>query len=308
MTKTVNLSWKDCQIRAACVAQAIDRNWPHDTQLKVYGVPRGGIPAALLISDAMSNRKLPVNLVMVESADDADLIIDDIIDSGATQRRFAGRPFFVLINKSVECREEEAPWYVFPWECDAPNGKTVSEVSGPAENIRRLIEYLGDDPNRDGLKETPNRVLKSYGELFSGYGKDPAEVMKCFDHDTYNQMIVLKDVEFYSTCEHHMITFFGKAHLAYLPQGKVLGVSKLVMVLEIFSRRLQIQERICDQIVAALMEHLQPAGAACVLEAQHLCMCARGVGKQGSIMVTSSLAGVFQEPAVKAVFMSIIQH
>lgn len=177
------------------------------------------------------------------------------------------------------------------------------EQSSPIVDILRMI---GEDPYRDGLKETPQRVEKSWKHLFSGYGKNPADVLKEFE-SSYDEMVVLKNIEMYSVCEHHMQPFFGHAHVAYLPQDRVVGISKLARVLEIYTRRLQIQERICEQVTSALMEHLNPKGAACVIEAKHFCMMCRGVEKQNSTMMTSSLTGAFREAAVRAEFFSLIK-
>ena len=156
-----------------------------------------------------------------------------------------------------------------------------------------LLLGLGENPGREGLLETPSRVAKSFMKLFEGYGQDPAKLLTVFETDGYNQMVLLKDVEFYSTCEHHMIPFFGKAHVAYIPGDHIVGISKLARLVDMYARRLQIQERICEQVTSALMQYLKPKGAACIIEASHLCMRARGVEKQNSTMVTSSLKGVF---------------
>lgn len=188
------------------------------------------------------------------------------------------------------------------------NGRNLHQAQKAIQDVKNLIEYLGDDPNREGLRETPKRVILSYDHLFSGYGQRVEDVLKVFEDDTSDQMILLKEIEFYSTCEHHMLPFFGKAHIAYIPNGKVVGISKLARILEIFSRRLQIQERLAQNVTEALMTHLNPLGAACLLEAQHFCMTSRGVQKQNSIMVTSSLEGVFRENAsVKAEFLALIK-
>ena len=160
--------------------------------------------------------------------------------------------------------------------------------------IREMIRQIGDNPMREGLLDTPHRIIKSWNELYSGYKQNPAEVFTVFDADGYDQMVLLKDVEFYSMCERHMLPFFGKAHIAYIPEEKVIGISKLARLLEIYARRLQIQERLGQQVVNALEKYLTPKGAACILEAQHLCMVSRGVNKQNSIMTTSALTGVFQ--------------
>jgi len=164
------------------------------------------------------------------------------------------------------------------------------------EAIKKIISDIGDDPAREGLLETPSRVVNSFRELYSGYNTDPREIIKIFsskDSCDYDQMVLLKNIEMYSMCEHHLLPFFGKAHIAYIPDSSVIGISKLARILEMYSRRLQIQERLTCQIVDCLMENLRPKGAACVIEACHFCMMARGISKQNSIMVTSSLKGVF---------------
>lgn len=176
------------------------------------------------------------------------------------------------------------------------------------DHVKALLKYIGDDPTREGLRDTPRRVIDSYAELFRGYNEDPKDVMKTFEDGACNEMVLLKDIEVTSWCEHHMLPFIGRAHIAYIPNGRVIGVSKLVRVLEIYARRLQIQERLTKQVTAALMEHLMPLGVACVIESRHLCMVCRGVQKQHSVMVTSSLEGVFRlDPATRAEFMSMIR-
>lgn len=168
-------------------------------------------------------------------------------------------------------------------------------TESPYEAVRHILRYIGEDPTREGLFDTPSRVVRSWSELFGGYQKDPASVFKVFEDGACDELVLLKEVEWYSCCEHHMLPFFGKAHIAYIPNGKIIGVSKLARLLEIFSRRLQVQERLCTQITKALDEYLTPLGSACVLEATHLCMVMRGVQKQNSVMVTSSLTGVFKD-------------
>lgn len=183
------------------------------------------------------------------------------------------------------------------------------ELNVDAETyVRQLLRYIGEDPTREGLIDTPKRVVQSYADFFSGYGQDAAAHLKTFKDGACDEMVVLKEVEFYSFCEHHMVPFFGKAHIGYLPDGKVVGISKLARVLEVFARRLQIQERIGQQVTEILMNELTPKGAGCVIEAQHLCMCARGVNKQNSLMVTSSLQGAFREDnGVRAEFLQMIK-
>ncbi len=177
----------------------------------------------------------------------------------------------------------------------------------PQDNIRRLIEFIGDDPNREGLRETPDRVIRSYKELFSGYKQDPASVFKCFEDGACDEMVVLSGIEFCSHCEHHMLPFLGHAHVAYIPNKRIIGVSKIARLVEIFARRLQVQERLTTQITEALDKHLQPLGSACMIEANHLCMSCRGVRKQ-AIMRTSSLTGAFKQDGVaRAEFLALIK-
>ena len=162
--------------------------------------------------------------------------------------------------------------------------------------VRDILEYLGEDPDREGLAGTPARVLRSYNRIFGGYLQNPEDILTVFREDNVvpkDQIILLKDIEFYSTCEHHMLPFIGKAHVAYIPRDKVVGISKLARLVEIFSRRLQIQERVGLEVSAALMNSVDPKGAACIIECKHLCMTCRGVEKQNNVMVTSALNGVF---------------
>lgn len=162
--------------------------------------------------------------------------------------------------------------------------------------VRQLLLCIGENNSREGLKETPERVVKSWKELFAGYDQDPKDLMTTFEEvGGYDEIILLRNIEFFSFCEHHMLPFYGRGHVAYLPNGKVIGISKLARLLDLYSKRLQIQERIGQQVVTALNQHLEPKGAACILVAQHGCMVCRGVKKQNSEMITSSLTGVFKE-------------
>ncbi len=161
--------------------------------------------------------------------------------------------------------------------------------------IKSILEYLGEDTEREGLVETPARVIKSYEKLFAGYKQKPEDVLTVFSDESYDEMIVVKDIEFYSTCEHHMLPFTGRAHVGYIPDGKIIGLSKMPRLVEMYARRLQNQERLTSQVAQALNDILHPKGVAVVLEAKHMCMMARGVEKQGSEVVTSSLLGLFKK-------------
>lgn len=173
--------------------------------------------------------------------------------------------------------------------------------------VREILKYIGEDPNREGLRDTPLRVQRSFRELFVGYSQDPADVIRVFEDGACDELVLLKNAEFFSYCEHHMQPFIGKAHIAYIPDGRVIGVSKLARILDIYARRLQIQERLTVQVTAALDLHLKPKGSACILEATHFCMVCRGVQKQHSKLVTSSLTGVFRQPGARSEFFQLIR-
>ena len=177
------------------------------------------------------------------------------------------------------------------------------------EHVRAMIAAIGDDPNREGVLDTPNRVVKSWSEVFKGYNQDPADILKTsFSGDGYQQMVILKDIEMYSTCEHHMLPFIGKAHVAYIPKNRVVGLSKLARLVECFSRRLQIQERLTKQIADSIQKVLDPIGVGVIIEAKHFCMMARGVNKQNSQMITSELIGAMKEDKVRQEFFSLISR
>ncbi len=186
--------------------------------------------------------------------------------------------------------------------------------SSPEYYIRQLIQLIvgNNAENQDGLKDTPSRVVRSWSELYKGYEANPVEQMTFFDLEDgkkYDEIILLKDIEMYSMCEHHMLPFFGKAHVAYLPGAKLLGISKLARLVEAYSRRLQIQERIGRQVTNFLMGHADAKGAACIIEASHMCIQMRGVQKQNSVMVTSSIEGVFmRDGQARSELMSMIRN
>lgn len=159
--------------------------------------------------------------------------------------------------------------------------------------INEILAAVGEDPKREGLEGTPKRVAHMYAELLAGMQQNPKEHVQSVFHERYDEIVLLRDVPFYSVCEHHMMPFIGKAHIAYLPDGKVLGVSKLARIVDCFARRLQVQERLTNQVADFLMESLKPKGTAVVLEASHSCMTIRGIKKPGSVMVTSALRGIF---------------
>jgi GTP cyclohydrolase I len=184
---------------------------------------------------------------------------------------------------------------------DAPATDALSE------HVAGILTLIGEDPEREGLVKTPQRVAKAYQFLTHGYAMDPREILASalFEED-YSEMILVKDIELYSLCEHHLLPFFGKAHVAYIPNGKIVGLSKLPRVVDVFARRLQVQERLTLQIRDAIEEVLHPLGVAVVIEAQHLCMMMRGAEKQNSTTTTSAVSGEFHRDATRTEFMRLI--
>lgn len=175
----------------------------------------------------------------------------------------------------------------------------------PEQAVRRLLWHIGENPDREGLRETPARVVRAYAELFAGYQQDASAVLKTFEDGVCDEMVVLRSIPFVSFCEHHLLPFSGLAHIGYLPNGCIVGISKLARLLEVYARRLQVQERLTRQVTEALDTHLKPKGSACVIESSHACMSCRGVQRPGAVMVTSSLTGAFRRGEVRAEFLSV---
>jgi GTP cyclohydrolase I len=195
-----------------------------------------------------------------------------------------------------------------------PNVETRA-VSRPSEAeveaaVRTLLRWTGDNPDREGLLDTPKRVTKAYREMFSGYDKDPAEELgRTFEEVAgYDDLVIVKDIEFHSHCEHHMVPIIGKAHVGYLPDGKVVGLSKIIRVVEIFAHRLQTQEAMTAQIAGTIQDVLNPRGVAVMIEAEHMCIAMRGIRKQGSTTLTSTFTGSFRDnPEEQIRFMTMVR-
>ena len=178
---------------------------------------------------------------------------------------------------------------------------------GLVDNYKSALELLGEDPEREGLLKTPERVAKAMQYMTQGYQMDAKAILESAKfHEEVSEMVIVKDIELYSMCEHHMLPFFGKAHIAYIPNGYITGLSKLARVVDVYSRRLQVQERLTTQILEAIKESLNPMGVAVVVEAQHLCMMMRGVQKQNSVTTTSAFSGEFQKQATRSEFLRLI--
>lgn len=242
-----------------------------DKSLKYYGVPRGGQYIAAMLNP-------------VDTIEESDVIIDDLIDSGETKEKYLtyNKPFIGLFDKITE-KDLRNKWLTFPWE--------VKEEIPVEENVKRILQYLGEDTNRDGLKETPKRYIKFLKEFL-----EPKEFnFTTFDAEGTDEMIIQTNIPFYSLCEHHIAPFFGVANVAYIPNRKIVGLSKLARTVDLYANRFQNQERITTQIAERIQQELNPIGVAVTLKAQHLCMCMRGVKKHDTWTTTSKMIGVFKD-------------
>ena len=267
---------------------------PIQSQIKnddiVFGIPKGGIIVANFL-----------NCKKTHDPNKCTIILDDIVDSGKTKQKFTkqfpDKKFLTVIDKQTD--KNYQGYIVFPWE----------EAEEDAEHtVAKIIEHLGDNPLREGIIDTPKRVVKSWKTLYGGYNQKPQDVLKTTFNVDYDEMIISKDIEFYSTCEHHMLPFFGKAHIAYIPRANVVGLSKLARLLEIYARRMQIQERLTNQIADGMMQVMNPLGCGVVIEAKHFCMVCRGVQKKNSTMITSALRGIFKMAETKHEFHNLCKH
>lgn len=289
------ISWAECQRAADDLADVIRKSGRY---LSIFGVPRGGVPVAVLLSQRL-------DLPLVEDpVGPGVLVVDDIVDSGATRERFSG-PFAALFARSrwngeVTAARHDDDWLVFPWELYG------ADAAGPADAVIRLLEHVGEDPTREGLIDTPARVLRSLSEMTSGYDLDPADILARRFTEACDEMVVVDGIEFVSLCEHHMLPFVGQAVVGYLPDRHVVGLSKIPRLVECFARRLQVQERLTNQIAEALMTHVEPLGVGVVLRAHHSCMSCRGVRKATAQMVTSSMLGALRDkPEARAEFLAL---
>jgi len=269
----------------------------------VYPIPKNGTITALFCQ--MHGLTLPA--VSEGEITEKTLILDDLIDSGKTFNKFPNNDFACIYVKEYSPKpkyfieEVGKKWVKFYYE------ETEHDIEG---SVVRIIEYVGEDPNREGLQETPKRFIKALSKWTEGYSIEPKDIITVFENESngINQIVGLSGIEFYSMCEHHLAPFFGKAHIYYIPDKKIVGISKLSRVLDIYARRFQNQERIAKQVADALVEALHPKAVAVILEAEHLCMKSRGVGKQCAIMRTSELRGLFlEEEATRAELFNLIR-
>lgn len=250
---------------------------------RFWGIPRGGQVVAGILGNAVDN------------INDCDVIVDDLIDSGATMLRYLkhNKPIEVLIDKRKEFTNE---WLVFPWE------NSEGDID---DNITRVLQYFNEDVEREGLKETPKRYIKFLEEFLN----PPKWNCTTFEGEGYDEMIIQTGIPFYSLCEHHIAPFFGYGTIAYIPNKRIVGLSKLARTLETFARRLQNQERITTQVAEFLMEKLEPRGVAVQLTAKHMCMEMRGVKKHNTWTTTTKLTGRFKEDnSVRMEFLNGIRN
>ena len=266
MIKT-KITWEQVYYRLKEATKGL----PKDT--KYYGVPRGGQIVAGMTGNA------------VDTIEEADVIIDDLIDSGTTMEKYLKyeKTFIALIDKRIELQGE---WLVFPWETKEDDSEETVE-----DNVKRLLQYFGEDVDREGLKETPKRFIKFFTEFLN----PPKWNCTTFEGEGYDEMIVQTNIPFHSLCEHHIAPFFGTGTIAYIPNKRIVGLSKLARTLETFSRRLQNQERITIQVAEFLWKELEPRGVAVQITAKHMCMEMRGVKKHDTYTTTTKLLGVFKE-------------
>lgn len=264
--------------------------------LNIYPIPRGGIPATYALCWAFRQNNIAVGIC--DHPDQADMFYDDVIDSGATRNRFRElyptTPFFALVDKS---KEFTGQFVVFPWEA----GKEASAE----DSVRRLLQIAGLEP-REGLLDTPKRFATAWNFWTSGYGQEPKDVLKTFKDGKTDEMVFQGGIPVWSLCEHHLAPFFGVAHIGYIPGDSIVGLSKLARLVDVFARRLQVQERCTAEIADALFTEIGAKGVGVVLRCRHTCMESRGVQKAGTITYTSALRGVFKDGAARQEFLQFV--
>lgn len=298
----IEITWDEIEAGVDDLVEAVEG----DEYESVYGIPNGGTPVAQMMASRLG-------LPLAEHADiDANtLIVDDLVDTGRTMARLLEttgaehgaalyrKPHSPDMAGAVVVAEELDGWVEFPWE------RTGTAGPGPEDNVVRLLEYLGEDPTRSGLVDTPGRVIKALSEMTAGYEQDPADILGTrFDAD-YDEMVVVSGIPFHSLCEHHMLPFSGHVTVGYIPKDQVVGLSKIPRVVHAFARRLQIQEGMTADIAKAIATNLDPVGTAVIVTAHHSCMSLRGVGSPGQ-MTTSAMLGAFRDkPEARAELLAL---
>lgn len=277
------LDWPTIQTHVDALAQRLTA----DGVSTVYGIPRGGA----VVAGLLYRREIHT----AASPESADALVDDLVDSGRTAQRWTeltGKRLYPLVTKQT------GDWIVFPWE-------ERDETSDIEDTVVRQLEFVGEDPKREGLLDTPKRVVKALREMTSGYREDPSEILSTVFQGDNDEMVVVRNIDFASTCEHHMMPFTGTVTIGYLPgDGKVVGLSKLPRLVWCYAKRLQIQEQFTRQIAMALQDHLAPRGVGVIARAFHTCCALRGIRSRNE-MVTSSMLGAFRnDPIVRTEFLS----
>ena len=292
----IQITWADAQHEA----ERIVARWQHHNIETVYGIPTGGVPVAMLCAQ-LTGWQLVNN---PDDINDHTLVVDDLVDTGRTLSAYTGlntdamyRKPYSPTNAAQDATEVDS-WLAFPWERDDGD---------PTDAVVRLLQYIGEDPTREGLMDTPRRVTKALAEMTSGYTTNIETILGVqFDVGDVSGTVVLSDIPFTSLCEHHMLPFTGTATVGYVPGAKVIGLSKLARLVDAHANRLQVQERLTEDIATDLHHHLQPDGVGVVIHAHHQCMSCRGVGKPGATMTTNSLRGIIaDDPTRRREFMSI---
>jgi GTP cyclohydrolase I len=263
--------------------------------VRVFGIPRGGHEVVKMLAYA----------TVVDHVSQADIIIDDIVDSGKTRDEWMakapGKEFFAIIDKQSDPKDAALGWVIFPWE------KERGE-DAPHDAVRRMLQFIGEDPDRAGLRGTPDRVCRALAEMCAGYAMDPAAILAKRFACSHDDLVIVRDLHFTSLCEHHLMPFAGKVSIGYIPSAEVVGLSKLPRLVDCFAHRLQLQEQLTTQIADAIELHLRPKGLGVVVEATHGCMSCRGVRRHESSTITSAVRGLLRtQPAARAEFMSLLQ-
>jgi len=258
----------------------------------VYGVPRGGCLVAMEVSKR-------THLKLTDKIIDMCVVVDDLIDSGRTKNKYKDYIFEVLINKQTD-KKYKNEWIEFWYE---------NTESDDNDLIVRMMERIGENPSREGLKDTPKRIINMWKEIYRGYDESKKPKIAIFENGndgiSYDQMII-DEGSYYSQCEHHMVPFFGNYWFAYIPDKKILGLSKVARIVDFYSAKLQIQERLVKEILDEIETHVKPKGIALVMKGEHLCKTMRGVKKKGN-MITSDLRGVFRNGEARQEFLRLIR-
>ena len=291
--------------QAQKVAGTISTTFPEpEDGYALFGVPRGGIMAATAVLSHLLKEGYSAHLV--QDCGNADIIIDDIYDSGRTADRYFAYnrvPFLTLFDKRNKLWKDK--WLVMPYDMTDQGTEASAE-----DIIVRLLQYIGEDPKRGGLIETPKRVLKAWKERCSGYSIDPKSLLKTFEDgaEGAKELVIVHGIEVVSCCEHHMADIRGTASVGYIPNGKIVGLSKLARVVDAYARRLQVQERLTAAIADCIWDGLDPIGVGVLIRASHACMSNRGVKLHGSVTTTSAMRGaLLDEPSARAEFLQLCE-